>query len=197
MTTHVERLTSALREAHPTMFGGAPRAATVEEADTFYERLARRLAGLGVRLHQGDWEALREDPLREEALQAAELECNVVTVERVSNGYVIRHLPSARSLVITTDVQGLVAGTADMLVYVNELIGEVGGPYAPERVRVIVLPGDHWTPADAGDCLHLWVERLSPEDDWFCPCGAKFRLEHGGRSLSGMVSFQAPDEQGT
>lgn len=191
MTTHVERLTSALREAHPTMFKGAPRAKTVQQADTFYERVARRLVGLGVRLHQGDWEALREEPLREEALQAAELERNVVSVERVSNGYVIRHLPSARSVVVTTDMQGLVAGTADMLVHVNELIGEVRGPHTHECVRVIVLPGDHWTPIEVGDCLHLWVERLSPEDDWFCPCGAKFQIEHQGRSRADSAAEPA------
>jgi hypothetical protein len=191
MTTHADRLTIALRDANPAMFAGVPLAATVQERDALYERMARRLVGLGVRLHQGDWAALREEPLRDNALQAAELETNLVTVERVSNGYLIRHLPSARSVVITTDMQGMVAGTADMLVYVNEMIGEVGGPYAPECVRVIVLPGGHWTPADAGDCLHLWVERLSPKDDWFCPCGAKFRLEHEGRSRADSAAEPA------
>src|SRR5574338_313379 len=141
----------------------------------------------GARLHQGDQEALREGPGQVNAA-VAELAGNVVTVERVSNGYVIRHLASTRSAVAGDDGEGPIRVAADMLGWVNEFIGEVGGRNGPERLCVIVLPGDDWIPAEPGDCSHAWVERNDRGDSWFCPCGAKFQLEHEGRSFADSAS---------
>ena len=196
MSRQVERISKALQEANPSMFGGAPRAGSLQDALELYEQVAQTLIELGVRHDQGQ-PAQREGRDRAIDSSAAEFEPNVVTLERVSNGYLIRHLPSARSIVVGDNDHGPVWVAADMLASLNELIGEVGSRHDPERVRVIVLPGDEWIPADPNDCEHRWVERHDPEGSWFCPCGAKFQLEHDGRSLSAMVSFQAPDEHET
>jgi hypothetical protein len=194
MSSQVQRLSRALQRVHPGMFGGGPRAASLEDGFALFEQVAERLVELGVRLHQGDDEALREAPFTSTGAPSAEFQANLLTVERVSNGFLIRHAPSARSIVVSDDGHGRVHVAADMLAYVNETIGEAGSAHEPERVRVIVLPGDHWIPTDPGDCEHRWVERLDPERSWFCPCGAQFQLEHEGRSLSAMVSLEAPRE---
>lgn len=187
MSTHADRLALALLEAHPSMFEVGP-ADTLDEVRAPYQRLARRLVRLGVRLHQGDWEALREDGSTNDDAPMPQTEPDVVTVERVSNGYVVRHLGSRRSVAISSYEQSAVAATAEMLSEVNELIGDTGSRDDRERVRVITLPGANWMPTTADECGHPWVERLDADELWFCPCGAKFALEHGGKSLTQIAS---------
>jgi hypothetical protein len=106
-----------------------------------------------------------------------------LTIERVRNGYIIRDEGEDATFVIAADDE--VAASCQMLVEVNDLIGRPGSRYDGERIRVIVLPGDKWLPAEPGGCPHAWVERHQWGEnppEWWCPCGAEFGLIKPGSS---------------
>jgi hypothetical protein len=80
-----------------------------------------------------------------------------LTIERVRNGYIIRDEAEDETWVVAENND--VTAAWAMLSEVNGLIGHPGSRHDAERVRVIVLPGDKWLPAERDGCPHTWVER--------------------------------------
>jgi hypothetical protein len=106
-----------------------------------------------------------------------------LTVERVRNGYILRDEAEEETTLVADD--NLVTAAWLMLVEVNDLLGHAGSRHDGERIRVIVLPGDKWLPAQPGGFPHTWVERHQWGDNppqWRCPCGAEFGLTKPGGS---------------
>jgi hypothetical protein len=106
-----------------------------------------------------------------------------ISIERVRNGYIICDEAEGQTWVVADDND--VTAAWQMLVEVNDLIGHAGSRHDGERVRVIVLPGDKWLPAERDGCLHTWVERHQwgeNQPQWWCPCGAEFGLIKPGGS---------------
>jgi hypothetical protein len=106
-----------------------------------------------------------------------------VVIERVRNGYIIRDKAESQRWLVADDNKVTAAWL--MLGEVNGLIGHPGSRHDGERVRVIVMPGDKWLPAEAGGCLHNWVERHQWGENapqWWCPCRAEFGLIQPGDS---------------
>jgi hypothetical protein len=100
-----------------------------------------------------------------------------LTIERVSNGYIIHDEIEDETFVVAEE--NAVSAAWQMLVHVNDLIGHTGSRHDGERIRVIVLPGDKWLPPEPGGCPHTWVERHQWGENppqWWCPCGAEFGL---------------------
>lgn len=106
-----------------------------------------------------------------------------VTIERARNGYIIGEEAEGQTFVVAEDSD--VTAAWQMLSEVNGLIGHPGSRHDGERLRVIVLPGDKWLPAQPGGCPHTWVERNQSGENppvWWCPCGAEFALVKTGGS---------------
>jgi hypothetical protein len=121
-----------------------------------------------------------------------------VTLERVQNGYIIRDEAEGQTFVVGDNCD--VTAARQMLSEVNGLIGHPGSRYDGERVRVIVLPGDKWLPAERGGCPHDWVERHQWGEDpptWWCPCGAIFALVKAGGSWAEELEASARKEDPT
>lgn len=115
-----------------------------------------------------------------------------ITIERVRNGYIIHGGVEDGTSVVAEDRE--VAAAWLMLSQVNGLIGHPGSRHDAERVRVIVLPGDKWLPAERDGCPHTWVERHAWGDDsavWRCPCGAEFGLMKAGGSWAEELEASA------
>jgi hypothetical protein len=120
-----------------------------------------------------------------------------VSLERVQNGYIIRHEAEDQTLVVADNND--VEAAWQMLCAVNDLIGHPGSRHDRERVRVIVLPGNKGLPAEPGGCLHTWVERHQWGEDpptWWCPCGATFALVKAGGSWADEFEASRREEEG-
>jgi hypothetical protein len=179
----VVALADALREAHPSMFGGA-KASSVEEADALYERVANRLINLGVRPGTVAESAV----LAGQRGRAGDPEANpplrgrppgwTFTIERAWNGYVVSD---------TTRVGGwLIAGDDPLeaarllLVELNERLGTNGTPDDEWRVLIEMASGDDWLAAHPALCPHdivrnrEYIEDESTTEGWSCGCGLGF-----------------------
>ncbi len=118
-----------------------------------------------------------------------------LTIERVRNGYIIRDEAEDETWVVAENND--VTAAWQMLSEVNGLIGHPGSRHDAERVRVIVLPGDKWLPAERAGCPHTWVERHQwggNPAEWWCPCGAEFGLIKPGGSWAEELESGIPRE---
>jgi hypothetical protein len=103
-----------------------------------------------------------------------------LVIETARNGFVVRYREGrSESEMVTTIAQDDSAdATFALLGEVLDRVGEIGSRYDARRVRILIEPGDKWTPKAGEVCLHENVRRWSygGEVGWSCPCGAKFGL---------------------
>jgi len=178
----VVALADALREVHPSMFGGGA-AASVDEADRLYKRAAERLINLGIRLGSeaeasGAGGALSGGGgIDTISLPSGRPPGWRLVIERAWNGYAITD---------TTRTGGwLVAGedpleaAAELLDALNQRLGADGRPEDERRVVVTLEAGDAWLAAHPAGCPHDNVRNLDYLEDpdregWACACGVLF-----------------------
>jgi hypothetical protein len=97
-----------------------------------------------------------------------------LTVERASNGYIVRD-SAAHEIWLIADDDWLEAA-AGLLVEINGRLGSSGDGYEERQVTVMVEPGDQWLAANPNECPHTKVRNTSQGASglWACICGVEF-----------------------